>query len=162
MDVYGDEILELWQNLSHFEVEYIMVGGFATNMHGFSRVTDDLDMWIHDTNRNRERLGLAFDQLEIAPKEIVERMQFVPGWTNFSLVNGFKIDVMTSLKGLENLSFYDCFEIAIKVEVENISVPFLHINHLITAKKAANRPKDQLDIIELEKIKKRLEEKGKL
>ena len=32
-------------------------------------------------------------------------------------------------------------------------VRFLHINHLIASKKAANRPKDQIDVIYLEKIK---------
>ena len=36
--------------------------------------------------------------------------------------------------------------------------PFLQINHLIQNKKAVNRPKDQLDVIYLEKIKKILEE----
>jgi len=33
-------------------------------------------------------------------------------------------------------------------------VPFLHINHLIQNKKVVNRPKDQVDVIELEKIRK--------
>ena len=37
--------------------------------------------------------------------------------------------------------------------IENIKIPFLHINHLIANKKAVNRPKDQIDVIELEKIK---------
>ena len=35
----------------------------------------------------------------------------------------------------------------------NARIPFLHINHLIEAKKAANRPKDQVDVLALEKIK---------
>ena len=39
-------------------------------------------------------------------------------------------------------------------EIENIKVPFLHINHLLANKKAVNRPKDQIDVIELEKLKK--------
>lgn len=37
-------------------------------------------------------------------------------------------------------------------EIENVKVPFLHINLLILNKKAVNRPKDQLDVLELEKI----------
>lgn len=36
---------------------------------------------------------------------------------------------------------------------EDTDIPFLHINHLIYAKKATNRPKDRLDVIELEKIR---------
>lgn len=40
-------------------------------------------------------------------------------------------------------------------------IPFLHINQLIENKKAVNRPKDQLDVIELEKIRKILNEQPK-
>lgn len=28
-------------------------------------------------------------------------MQFVPGWTQMNLANGFPLDIMTSVKGLE-------------------------------------------------------------
>lgn len=34
-----------------------------------------------------------------------------------------------------------------------ISVPFLHISQLLANKRAIFRPKDQLDVLELEKIK---------
>lgn len=36
---------------------------------------------------------------------------------------------------------------------DDLKVPFLHINHLIANKKLVNRPKDQIDVLELEKIK---------
>ena len=39
-------------------------------------------------------------------------------------------------------------------DLEGIKVPFLHINHLIENKKIVNRIKDQIDVIELEKIRK--------
>jgi hypothetical protein len=67
---------------------------------------------------------------------------FVPGWTNFNLNNGVRLDIT----------------VAKKADIASITVPFLHINHLIQNKKAVNRPKDQLDVIYLEKIKKILEE----
>jgi len=38
--------------------------------------------------------------------------------------------------------------------LHNVEVPFLHINHLIENKKIINRPKDQIDVIELERIRK--------
>jgi len=38
-------------------------------------------------------------------------------------------------------------------DLDGILVPFLHINQLIANKKAVNRPKDQIDVLELEKIK---------
>jgi hypothetical protein len=43
-------------------------------------------------------------------------------------------------------------------DIEGTRIPFLHINHLIANKKIVNRPKDQIDVIELEKIRKIREE----
>lgn len=84
-------------------------------------------------------------------------MRFIPGWTTFYAA-GVELDIMTSMKGLENLSFDECLQMAAIAEIESIKVPFLHINHLIENKKAVNRPKDQLDVIYLEKIKLLLQE----
>ncbi len=67
---------------------------------------------------------------------------------------------MTTMKGIENISFEQAFEQVTLATINNIQVPFLHINQLIANKKAVNRPKDQLDVIELEKIKKLRKEMG--
>ena len=81
-------------------------------------------------------------------------MQIVPGWTSFNLNNGTKLDLMVNMKGLEDYTFDECFLMTNKADIDGIKIPFLHINHLIANKKAVNRPKDQLDVIYLEKIKK--------
>jgi hypothetical protein len=160
MDLYDDDILKFWKALNQFKGEFIMVGDYAACIHGHNRLTPNIEIWINDTTENRKKLAEALEFLSIAPAEIVQRMQFIPGWTNFSLHSGFPVDIMTSLKGLEGYSFDDCLQMAIKPEIEGVSVPFLHINHLLEAKRAANRPKDQLDIIELERISRYLDEKG--
>ena len=49
MDVFDEGFLDLWRALHEEGVRYIMVGGFATNMHGFTRATADLDLWLEDT-----------------------------------------------------------------------------------------------------------------
>ena len=79
-------------------------------------------------------------------------MQFVPGWTDFQLTNGLRLDIMVAMKGLENYSFAECLQLAAIADIEGVKVPFLHINQLIDNKKAVNRPKDQIDVIELERI----------
>ncbi len=48
MDVFDEEIIKFWKALNKFNVRYIMVGGFATNIHGFQRFTADIDIWIED------------------------------------------------------------------------------------------------------------------
>jgi hypothetical protein len=153
MDVLDDQLLQFWKILNDCNVKYIMVGGFATRFHGFNRSTDDLDMWLKDTIENRRNLRKAFKDLEYGDFSSIEMMQFVPGWTNFYVGGGIVLYIMTSMKGLENIPFDECLEMASVANLEGINVPFLHINHLIKNKKVVNRPKDQVDVIELEKIR---------
>jgi hypothetical protein len=37
-----------------------MIGGFATNLHGYSRTTKDIDIWIEDNVENRKNYELHF------------------------------------------------------------------------------------------------------
>jgi hypothetical protein len=160
MDMLNDELLRFWKALNENKVRYIMVGGFATRFHGFNRSTDDLDMWLEDTIENRKGLRTSFTELGYGDYSSLETMPFVPGWTSFYIGGGIELDIMTTMKGLENVSFNECFDMASIADLEGVEVPFLHINHLIENKKIVNRPKDQVDVIELEKIRQIREEKG--
>jgi hypothetical protein len=152
MDIFDEEIVKFWRCLQDNNVKYIMVGGFATNIQGYQRYTGDMDIWIEDSLANRGNLRKAFRDADMGDYFMMERMQFIPGWTDFRLNNGLKLDIMIDMKGLEGQSFDHCFQIATIAEIENIKIPFLHINQLIANKRAVNRPKDQIDVIELEKI----------
>ena len=131
-----------------------MVGGFAINLHGYSGATKDIDIWIEETLENRKKLRKALKEQGSGDYEPIERMQFVPGWTNFQLNMGFLLDVMVDVKGLEEIGFNECYQYAVVAEIERIPVRFLHYNHLIACKRAAGRPRDLSDIEELEKIRK--------
>jgi hypothetical protein len=153
MDVLDDDLLAFWSALNKYEVKYIMIGGFATRFHGYNRNTDDLDIWLEDSLISRKGLRMAFEELKYGDYPSIETMQFVPGWTTFYAA-GIELDIMTDMIGLDDLTFNDCYKLAFFDDLNGIIVPFLHINHLIANKKAVNRPKDQLDVIYLEKIKK--------
>jgi hypothetical protein len=152
MDIQDEDLLAFWRILNKNNVRYIMVGGFATSFHGYNRSTDDVDLWLEDNIENRQNLRKAFVELEYGDFEPLESMQFIPGWTNFYVGNGLEVDIMTEMKGVD-LSFGECYELASKANLDGIIVPFLHINHLIDNKKAVNRPKDQIDVENLEKIR---------
>ena len=154
MDISDDELLKFWHSVNTNHVRYIMVGGFATRFHGFNRNTDDLDIWLEDTLQNRKNLRKSFVELSYGDFPSLETMEFVPGWTSFYVGHVIALDIMTKMKGLENYSFDECFEMASIAELDGIRVPFLHINQLIENKKVVNRPKDQIDVIALEEIKK--------
>jgi len=152
MDIYDDDVIRIWRALSENSVRYIMVGGFATYFHGFERNTQDIDIWLEDTLENRKKLRLVLEVLDFGDFPMIETMPFVAEWSSIKHGN-IELDIMTNMKGLENLTFDDCFARASVAEIDGIEIPFLHINDLIANKKTVNRPKDQIDVIELEKIK---------
>ncbi|MBI2731407.1 MAG: hypothetical protein HYX40_11780 [Sphingobacteriales bacterium] len=152
MDVFDEELLKLWKSLNNNNVRYIMVGGVATNLNGYQRSTEDIDMWIEDTIDNRRNLRKGLKEYGLGDLEPIERIKFLPGWTDFYLNSGLRLDIMTEMKGLEQYSFAECLEKATVAEILNVQVSFLHINDLIANKEAVNRPKDQLDVIYLRKI----------
>jgi len=159
MDIMDENLLDFWKSLNCFGVNYIMVGGVAVNLHAYSRITKDIDVWIKDTKENRRQLGLAFEKFGYEGIDL-EDFQFIPGWTDFYIGSGIKLNILLNMVGIEVCLFDECLKLASVADIEAIPVPFLHINQLIANKKAVNRPKDQIDVLELEKIKQLRKEMG--
>ena len=154
MDIFDEEILNFWRALQENNVQYILVGGYAINLHGYQRFTGDLDIWIKDELANRQKLRRAFVACNMGDLPMLEYMQFMPGWTDFHLNNNMRLDILIDMKGLEGYTFDECLQMASVADIEGINIPFLHINQLIENKKQVNRPKDQLDVLALEEIRK--------
>ncbi|WP_419699230.1 nucleotidyltransferase [Mucilaginibacter sp. NFX135] len=154
MDVFDEDILSFWKSLQNHQVQYILIGGYAINMHGYQRFTGDLDIWLKDDLSNRQQLRKVFIECNIGDYPMIEDMQFLAGWTDFHLNNNLRLDILTEMKGLENYSFDECLQMASIAEIDGIMIPFLHINQLIENKRVINRPKDQIDVMALEEIKK--------
>lgn len=154
MDIFDEDILNFWKALQDHDVKYIMVGGYAINLHGYQRYTGDMDIWLKDTPENRKHLRDAFITVGMGDYPMVEYMQFIPGWTEFRLNNALILDILIDMKGLEGYTFDECLQMASIADIDNVKVPFLHINHLIENKKNVNRPKDQIDVLALENIRK--------
>jgi predicted nucleotidyltransferase len=152
----NSQIIEIWKYFSLNKVKYLTIGGFAVNIYGYGRNTGDIDIFIENSIENRENLRLALKQSGIGDFKNMSTIQFIPGWTDISLNFNLRLDIMTSVKGLENKSFEQLLEKAYIAEINDIPVYFIDYENLIIAKKAANRPKDILDIEELEKLNKKI------
>ncbi len=153
MDIHDDEILDLFKSLHDNNVHYILVGGFAGYLNGSKRITEDLDIWIKDTLENRRCLQKALKEIGLPDMPQIEKIDFVPGWSGINLPSGFPLDIMTDLSGFPKVRFEECYKLANEAVIGEIKIKFLHINQLIEAKKASGRPKDLLDVEELEMIR---------
>ena len=151
----NSQIIEIWKYFSLYKVKYLTIGGFAVNIYGYGRNTGDIDIFIEDSIENRENLRAALKKAGIGDFENISTMQFIAGWTDITLNFNLRLDIMTSVKGLENSTFEQLLDKAYITEINDVPVYFLDYENLIKAKKAANRLKDILDIEELEKINKK-------
>lgn len=152
----NEQIIQVWKYLLKNNVNYLTIGGLAVNIYGYGRNTGDIDIIIEDTLINRENLRNALKELGIVDFENILTMQFIAGWTDINLNFNLRLDIMTSIKGLENKPFRELMKQATITEINDVQVYFLDYENLIIAKKAANRLKDLLDIEELEKIRRDL------
>ena len=152
MDILHDDLFEVWKALHQCDVKFILIGGFAVNLNGYSRFTSDVDLWIKAEKQNRIQLNESLKQIGIIVPDGFENSELVPGWSSIILPTGIELDLMSSLKGLHANQFDECYHLAPEVLIEKIPVRFLHVNHLLQTKKATGRPQDLIDVEELEKI----------
>jgi len=146
------EVFEIWKNFDLEKLEYIIIGGFAVNIYGYNRNTGDMNVFFKDTLENRLKLNKALKASKLIEFPNVETMQFIPGYTDVNIGFGMRLDLMTSVKGLEDISFDELFNNATVVEITGVKVNFIDYENLIKSKFAANRIKDILDIEELNKV----------
>lgn len=156
--------IELLQSLADEDVQYVLVGGLAVQLHGFMRATFDIDLVLamNDGNLSRfievaKRFGLKpgipvpIDALRDA--EQIEQWHREKGMLVFSLrepqAAGSVVDVLVR----PEISFDTLMANAVKGTLFGRRVPIASIDDLLAMKRAANRPKDQLDVVALEKIK---------
>lgn len=125
------------------KVEYLLIGGYAVNLHGYTRATGDMDVWIAMRQANAEAIIRAFDRFGFDVDGMDEAIFTSPR----SIVRfgdpPMKIEVVTTIGGVE---FDTCRINAKRVDISGIEIPVIGLNDLRINKAASGRPKDLLDL----------------
>lgn len=149
-DVFNPDFRDFISALNKEQVEYILIGGYAVVLHGYSRTTGDMDVWVRPTSENYQKLVKAFTRFGMPVFDMTEQKFLATDqYDVFSFgVPPVAIDILTAPKGLEFTSAHKNSSI---YSFENLSVRVIQYADLITAKKAAGRNRDLNDIEQLEK-----------
>jgi hypothetical protein len=59
-NIFNDDFQDFLKSLNESQVEYILVGGYSVILHGYSRTTGDMDIWVNKTKNNYSRIAKAF------------------------------------------------------------------------------------------------------
>lgn len=148
---FNDDFQDFLKALHQCEVRYVLVGGYSVILHGYSRTTGDMDIWVEKTFENYNRLTKAFFLFRMPTFDMtIENFLNNPDFDVFTFGRQpVAIDIITTIKGL---TFEETYDQASDVDVEGVPVRLIHYNHLIQAKQAAGRSRDQNDIDNLERL----------
>jgi hypothetical protein len=155
---------DLLRTLITQSVDFVMVGGMAVQLHGYMRMTYDIDLVLAMSDENLSRFidaakGFGFVPVIPVPIEAlkdaaqIERWYREKGMLAFALreptIGGSVVDVLVR----PDVSYERLAAGAVEAQLFGRKIKVASIDHLLEMKRIANRPKDQLDIIALEKIK---------
>ncbi len=82
---------ELLQLLNEFEVDYLIVGGFAIMKYGEPRYTKDLDVWVHNSPHNSAWLVGALKKFGAPLEHDCRNLQEVRRWFHLSVFDNCEI-----------------------------------------------------------------------
>ncbi|OIP92159.1 MAG: hypothetical protein AUK24_01945 [Syntrophaceae bacterium CG2_30_49_12] len=142
MEVQKDfkELLELFNG---HNVEYMIVGAYALAYHGAPRFTGDIDIFIHPSPENAQKILSALADFGFGSMNLKIEDFKNPNSVVQLGVPPVRIDIITSITGVD-------WEEADKGKIEglygDVPVCFLGREQYIANKRAVGRKKDLADI----------------
>ena len=141
------DFIDILSAFSEENVEYMVVGGYAMAFHGYVRATGDIDLWIRISEENVKSVWRALQSFGAPILDLTIEDLLTPGMVYQMGVVPNRIDVINEISGVE---FGDAWKLRKTIEFGNLKIPLIGKEQLLINKKAANRAKDQSDVIWLE------------
>jgi hypothetical protein len=155
---------KVFKALNKAKVKYVIAGGIAVVLHGFMRLTNDLDLIVFLQKQNLGKFFDALKRIGYMPKVPVTKEQFQDhqqramwkkekGMIVFSFVHRNPPFEMIDMFVDEPIKFDEIYRLHEKIKLKSVVVPVIGVDHLIRLKQKASRPKDLDDIVQLKHIK---------
>ncbi len=138
-----EDFKEFIELLNAYQVNYLIVGGYAVGFHSRPKFTQDLDVWIERSQANAKKVlsvlnDFGFGELDITINDLANPDMII------QLGNApLRIDLITELSGL---SFSEAYSQKVKGNYLGVDTYFISQEDLIKNKSTAGREKDLEDI----------------
>ena len=160
---------DLLATLCAANIDYVLVGGLAVALHGYQRVTMDVDVVLAMDDENLAKFVDCAKSANLkpvlpVPVESLRDAALIDRWHGEKAMQVFALrgpDAMATVIDVlvrPVVSFDQLKRNAITKSIGSLSVPVASIDDLIILKTGTGRSKDVLDIEELRKIKLQLGE----
>ena len=145
----AQDFLDLLRYLNQEEAEYLVVGGYAVNFYGYSRATEDLDVWINTSRANATRVWKALEYFGLPPGIVLPdlRGSDEPPPTGFRFGRRpISVDLLTSIEGVE---FGEAWKARRIVTLDEVKINMIGLEALLINKRSTGRLRDLADAAEL-------------
>lgn len=146
---------ELLERLRAANVSFVLVGGLAVNAWGYLRATRDVDVVPEPSKENLARLGALLADLG-GKVDVGGRLLDSEAISTF-LKTGDRTLVVTDLgrvdvlQGLPQVPTFEALDAeAADVQMDGLTVRVCSLEHLLSMKRASERPRDRDDLEALE------------
>jgi hypothetical protein len=139
------------------EVRFVVVGGVAAGLHGVARATFDLDICYDPSPKNRERLARVLAGWNAYLRGVEPGLPFTMDARRLAIspvltltTTTGDLDVMDRVAGVGG--FPQVLRRSVEAEGGGVVFRVLDLPALVSAKRAAGRPKDRDQLPELEAL----------
>lgn len=144
------DLLSLAQTLANFDVEYVVIGGAAMALHGFARMTKDIDLLLPVDPANNARLLRA---LESMPQNAEALAQLRPEWMDKGHSTALEGEIYIDLLYVAaSRSFEELRQHIQTVVLSSVAVVTLDVDGMLQTKRTT-RETDIPDRLKLERLK---------
>lgn len=144
------DVEELLKSLKERKVRFVIIGATAFPVHGYSRATLDIDIFIEPTPRNAKRArealkAFGYDMSDVSIEDLLTKKLLIRQYL-------VETDIHPFVKGT---TFERVWANRVKSRFGRTFVWFASLDDLIDMKRAAGRPKDREDLKFLRRLKQR-------
>jgi hypothetical protein len=141
------DLVEICRQLNARQANYIVIGGMAINIHGYTRNTDDIDLLIETTESNEQKV---LDVLSLLPEGAAKELH--PGeiadYMVVRVCDDITVDLMAKACGHD---YAAAKHLISAIEVSGVTIPFASPT-LLWKTKQTYREKDAMDCVFLRKL----------
>lgn len=140
----------LIKSLNEHNVKFVIIGATAFPVHGYSRATLDVDIFIENNTKNAQRAlkalkAFGYDVSELRTKDLQTKKILIRQYV-------LETDIHPFVKGVD---FEQVWKNKVRGKIGEQNAYFASLDDLIKMKKAAGRRKDKDDLRILLRLKNR-------
>lgn len=137
------DLIDILRVFNLYNVEYLIIGGYAVGFHAEPRFTKDLDIFVRASQENARRVFRSLRAFGAPLSGLTENDFELEGYWYQVGVSPVRVDIILAIDGV---TFQDAWVRRVESTVGDVRAPFISKEDLIVTKKAAGRPQDLLDV----------------